>query len=37
MFTFDQVAQAIATFESSSGVNRLSSQYDYVMAGKAAS
>jgi cytochrome c peroxidase len=34
--TFDQIAEAIATFESSSEVNQFSSKYDYVMAGKAA-
>jgi len=33
--TFDQIAEAIATFESSDEVNRFSSKYDYVMAGKA--
>jgi len=33
--TFDQIAEAIATFESSSEVNRFSSKYDYVMVGKA--
>jgi cytochrome c peroxidase len=33
--TFDQIAEAIATFESSSEVNQFSSKYDYVMAGKA--
>jgi cytochrome c peroxidase len=33
--TFDQIAEAIATFESSSDVNQFSSKYDYVMTGKA--
>src|SRR5216684_3775575 len=33
--TFDQIAEAIATFEASSEVNPFSSKYDYVMAGKA--
>jgi cytochrome c peroxidase len=33
--TFDQIAEAIATFESSSEVNKFSSKYDYVMGGKA--
>ena len=33
--TFDQIAEAIATFESSSEVNQFSSKYDYVMAGQA--
>src|SRR5260370_40875471 len=33
--TFDQIAAAIATFESSSEVNQFSSKYAYVMAGKA--
>ncbi len=33
--TFDQIAEAIATFESSSEVNQFSSKYDYVTAGKA--
>jgi cytochrome c peroxidase len=32
--TYDQIAEAIATFESSSEVNPFSSKYDYVMAGK---
>jgi cytochrome c peroxidase len=32
--TFDQIAEAIATFESSSEVNQFSSKYDYVPAGK---
>ena len=32
--TFDQIAEAIATFESSTEVNQFSSKYDYVMAGK---
>jgi cytochrome c peroxidase len=33
--TFDQIGQAIATYESSSDVNAFSSKYDYVAAGKA--
>jgi cytochrome c peroxidase len=33
--TFDEIAEAIATFESSIEVNRFSSKYDYVMAGNA--
>jgi cytochrome c peroxidase len=33
--TFDQIAEAIATFESSTEVNQFSSKYDHVMAGKA--
>lgn len=33
--TFDEIAEAIATFESSSEVNQFSSKYDYIMAGKA--
>jgi cytochrome c peroxidase len=33
--TFDQIAEAIATFEASSEVNQFSSKYDSVMAGKA--
>jgi cytochrome c peroxidase len=33
--TYDQIAEAIATFESSNEVNPFSSKYDYVMAGKA--
>jgi cytochrome c peroxidase len=33
--TFDQIAQAIAAFESSPEVNPFSSKFDYVMAGKA--
>jgi len=33
--TFDQIAQAIATYEASSEVNPFSSKYDYVMAKKA--
>ena len=33
--TFDQIAEAIATFELSSEVNQFSSKYDYVMAGRA--
>jgi cytochrome c peroxidase len=33
--TFDQIAQAIAAFESSPEVNPFSSKYDYVNAGKA--
>ena len=33
--TFDQIAEAIATYESSSEVNPFSSKYDAVMAGKA--
>jgi cytochrome c peroxidase len=33
--TFDQIAQAIATYESSQEVNSFSSKYDYVTAGKA--
>src|SRR5229473_2905706 len=33
--TFDQIAEAIATFESSTEVNQFSSKYDFVMAGKA--
>lgn len=32
--TFDQIAEAIATFESSGEMNQFSSKYDYVMAGK---
>jgi cytochrome c peroxidase len=33
--TFDQIAEAIAAFESSPEVNPFSSKFDYVMAGKA--
>jgi cytochrome c peroxidase len=33
--TFDQFAEAIATFESSTEVNPFTSKYDYVLAGKA--
>jgi cytochrome c peroxidase len=33
--TFDEIAEAIATFESSAELNQFSSKYDYVMAGKA--
>ena len=33
--TFDQIAQAIATYEASGEVNPFSSKYDYVMAKKA--
>jgi cytochrome c peroxidase len=33
--TFDQIAEAIATFESSAEVNQFSSKYDYMIAGKA--
>jgi cytochrome c peroxidase len=33
--TFDRIAEAIAAFEASPEVNRFSSKYDYVMAGKA--
>ena len=33
--TFDQIAEAIAAFESSPEVNPFSAKYDYVMAGKA--
>src|SRR5258707_3124190 len=33
--TFDQIAEAIAAFESSPEVNPFSSKYDYVIAGKA--
>lgn len=33
--TFDQIAQAIATYESSGEVNAFTSKYDYVAAGKA--
>jgi cytochrome c peroxidase len=33
--TFDEIAEAIATFESSTEVNQFSSKYDYVTAGKA--
>jgi cytochrome c peroxidase len=33
--TFDQIAEAIAAFESSPDVNPFSAKYDYVMAGKA--
>src|SRR5438034_11818990 len=33
--TFDQIGQAVATYEASSEVNPFSSKYDYVMAKKA--
>ncbi len=33
--TFDQIAQAIATYEASAEVNAFSSKYDYVASGKA--
>jgi cytochrome c peroxidase len=33
--TFDQFAEAIATFEASTDVNPFTSKYDYVLAGKA--
>jgi cytochrome c peroxidase len=33
--TFDQIAQAIATYEASAEVNAFSSKYDYVVSGKA--